>query len=357
MHAVKVCLGIVLATAAGLCAEESPEDAFARARARIREVTGRPYVSPSLWGGPVVPDTHKALEAFLYEVRERARPRVVAELAALDGEAFARLFEPAAMSEWQSDELELVFRAVLRRGKAPAVAIMEMQRAAADVSRPLRVRIVAACAAARLGKRSQAPFLVFAGRAASEIVTIAQWIQEAQRKSPALQGGRSPDREPLARFCARWEEALGDISETLQRVIGPDLPKLEPGDWGAVARWEAWAREGHGPLPSAAQVEDGRGRLIWYSRGAARPADGAGHVQCILMDAVRDYVTSNPSRRTADDLLADGIRAAVRLARYGAAERIVVTVGAVVKELQYDDETKSWQCMKQYRLLDENGLF
>ena len=110
-----------------------------------------------------------------------------------------------------------------------------LQRTMGGEHRLMRVRIKSAVVAARLGKRSAAPMLVFAARVSSELLAAMDVLVEAVGKEAEA------DRRRLERFRERWRDIHDQVGGELLRLAGAeDLPKLEPGDWGALARWEAW---------------------------------------------------------------------------------------------------------------------
>lgn len=340
----------MLLLAAAVLGQGDLDEALRRARERLRDATARPHIARDEWGGPLEPEKLRSFDDLFYRVRKSERVRVESELAALDAAAFAELFKPALASGWSDEELLILFRSVLARGKAPAEAIAEAQRAAGDEGRPLRVRIAAACAAARMGKKSFLPLLIFGARASSEIASSADWLANA------LRAEQVDDRRRLERFTEEWRLALDEVSETLQRVAEAEgMPKIGPGDWGAVSRWEEWWHASHGPQPMQGQVKDCYGELVWYSRPAWDAAEAGGAVESIVMDDVKATIDSCAPKGRPGRVLADAIGVTYRFRRDGEEIRLLVTVGSLVKEYSYHRETKSWQCAKTMKSLENNG--
>ncbi|MEW6354991.1 MAG: hypothetical protein AB1696_01585 [Planctomycetota bacterium] len=336
----------LLWSACGMTSDrEIPADAVARARELLRGVTGGLSVPDDLWGGPVEPEKVEQLTMILERTRTRAQERAAADMAAFEAEDFARLFDPKAT--WSDEEMEVIVAAILHRQKAPSGALDLLERAAWDEQRLLRVRAAAATAAARLGRRGVAPALLFAARVSSELVAAVDILLDAVGEN------READRARLMRFRERWCGLLDRVEGEMRRGANTEgLPKLTPGDWGALARWEAWGAGSEKAPPTRGIVEDAYGVRIWVEREGNTEADMHGQAESILLEAVKEYVKANIGRVEVRRLSADVIGATRRLSPMEGGRRLLVNVGPLVKEYSYDADAKSWQCVKSYRLLD-----
>lgn len=342
-------LGIaVLLWGFGLCSGEEAGDGAERLRRRLKAVGVEPCVASDEWGGPIAPEEARKLGEALYRLREADRQDLEADLAALDAQAFAAFFEPDALKQYGEAEQETLFHSVLARGKAPEAVLAELERAAGEEGRPMGVRMAAACAAARLGRGDMLPFLLFGARVASEMVTGADLLQEA------LPENRVDERTSLGRFSERWRAVLEEVSAALLRLVPGDkqLPKLEPGDWGAISVWESWWKEGHEARRIRGRVTNCFGDCMWLSRTVGETAGLGGQMESIVTETVKEYVRKNPRKEDTAGLLRGVVGADYRRGERGGRPTLFVNVGGLIREYVYDPEGKSWRCERGSTLLE-----